>query len=101
VAAGGALAIRALEKMTHAIGHRMRMLIAGVAPEEIVLAGEFTRQWRRLGPIIETEVAAGSLIGNAPRVRPQRPSRAWRVSAERPHWCSRSTLGHLDTHHHR
>ena len=46
------------------------MLIAGVTPEEIVLAGEFTRQWKRLGPIIEAEVAAGSLIGNAPRVRP-------------------------------
>jgi predicted NBD/HSP70 family sugar kinase len=68
--AGDALAIRALEKMAHAIGRGMRMLVAGVAPEEIVLVGEFTRQWKRLGPIIEAEVAAGSLIGNAPRVRP-------------------------------
>jgi hypothetical protein len=40
---GGALAIRALEKMTHAIGRQMRMLIAGVALEEIVLVGERLR----------------------------------------------------------
>ena len=68
--AGDPLAVRALEKMAHAIGSGMRMLVAGVAPEEIVLVGEFTRQWKRLGPIIEAEVAAASLIGNPPRVRP-------------------------------
>jgi len=67
--AGDALAIRALEKMAHAIGRGMRMLVAGVAPEEIVVAGEVARQWKRLGPIIEAEVAAASLIGNPPRVR--------------------------------
>lgn len=68
--AGDALAIRALEKMAHAIGRGMRMLVAGVAPEEIVVAGEIARQWKRLGPIIESEVAVASLIGNPPRVRP-------------------------------
>lgn len=68
--AGDALAIRALEQMAHAIGKGMRMLVAGVAPEEIVVVGEVTRQWKRLSSIIEAEVAAASLVGNPPRVRP-------------------------------
>jgi len=68
--ADDALATRALEKMAHAIGRGMRMLVAGIAPEEIVLVGEFTRHWKRLGPIIEAEVAAASLVGDPPRVRP-------------------------------
>ena len=68
--AGDALAIRALEQTAHAIGKGMRMLVAGVAPEEIVVVGEITRQWNRLGPIVEAEVAAASLTGHPPRVRP-------------------------------
>jgi predicted NBD/HSP70 family sugar kinase len=68
--AGDALAHRALEKMAHAIGRGMRMIVAGLSPEEIVIVGEFTRQWKRFGPIIESEVAAGVLVGKPPRVRP-------------------------------
>jgi len=68
--AGDALAVRALEKMAHAIGSGMRMIIAGLAPEEIVIVGEFASQWPRLGPIIEAEVAAAVLVGKPPRVRP-------------------------------
>ena len=46
------------------------MIVAGLAPEEIVLVGEFAGLWKRLGPIIEAEVAAAILIGKPPRVRP-------------------------------
>ena len=67
--AGDALALRALEKMAHAIGRGMRMIVAGLAPEEIVIVGEFAQQWARLGPIIEGEVAAAVLVGTPPRVR--------------------------------
>jgi predicted NBD/HSP70 family sugar kinase len=67
---GDVLALKALEKMAHAIGSGMRMVVAGLAPEEIVIVGEFTRQWQRLGPIIEAEIAAAVLAGNPPRVRP-------------------------------
>jgi len=68
--AGDALAVKALERMAHAIGAGMRMVMAGLAPEEIVVVGEVTRQWSRLGPIIEAEVAAAALVGQPPRVRP-------------------------------
>lgn len=68
--AGDALAHRALEKMAHAIGRGMRMIVAGLAPQEIVIVGEFARQWEQFGPLIEAEVAAGVLVGKPPRVRP-------------------------------
>jgi predicted NBD/HSP70 family sugar kinase len=76
-AADNALALRALEQMAHAVGTGMRMVVAGLAPEEILVVGEFTRFWRRLGPIIEAEIASASFVGKPPRVRPSDdPSRA-------------------------
>lgn len=67
---GDSLAVRALDKMAHAVGSGMRMIVAGLAPEEIVVVGDITRRWHRFGPIIEAEVAAGVLVGKPPRVRP-------------------------------
>jgi len=68
--AGDGLAIKALERMAQAIGAGMRLVMAGLAPEEIIVVGDFTRQWPRLGPIIEAEVKAAALVGQPPRVRP-------------------------------
>jgi predicted NBD/HSP70 family sugar kinase len=68
--AGDEIALRALDKMAHAIGRGMRMVVAGLAPEEIVMVGEFTRQWPRFGPVIETEIGKAILVGKPPRVRP-------------------------------
>ncbi len=67
---GDAPALEALDKMAHAIGRGMRMIVAGLAPQEIVVVGEFTRLWERLGPVIEAEVAACVLIGKPPIIRP-------------------------------
>lgn len=77
--AGDALAMKALEKMAHAIGRGIRMLVAGLAPEEIVIVGEFTRLWNQLGPIIKSEVEAGMLVGAPPRVRPAADPRMARL----------------------
>lgn len=74
--AGDTAAVVALEKMAQAIGQGMRMLVAGVAPAEIVVVGECTAQWNRFGPIIEGEVKAGILFGNPPRIRPAEGSMA-------------------------
>ncbi len=68
--AGDATALRALDKMAHAIGKGMRMVVGGLAPEEIIVAGEFTRMWQRFGPVIEAEVAGAVLIGKPPHIRP-------------------------------
>jgi len=68
--AGDAIAFKALERMAHAIGRGMRLVVVGLAPEEIVIVGEFTRLWTQLGPIIKAEVGDAVLAGNPPRVRP-------------------------------
>jgi hypothetical protein len=52
------------------------MIVAGLAPEEIVVVGELTRQWQRFGAVIQAEVAAGALLGDPPRVRPAEGSMA-------------------------
>lgn len=46
------------------------MLVTGLAPEEIVIVGDLTRQWAKFGPVIEADVRTAALTGNVPRVRP-------------------------------
>ena len=67
---GDALALAAIDKMAHAIGRGLKLIVAGLAPEEIVVAAEFTRMWTRMGPVIEAEVAEAVLAGKPPLIRP-------------------------------
>jgi predicted NBD/HSP70 family sugar kinase len=68
---GDPLAAKALDKTAHYLGRGMRMIVAGLAPEVIVVVGELTRSWSRFGPIIEAECAAQVLPGGiAPRLVP-------------------------------
>jgi predicted NBD/HSP70 family sugar kinase len=68
---GDARAASALEKMARHLGHGMRMIVAGLAPERIIIIGDLTRSWHRFGPVIEAEVQAQALPGGAvPRVIP-------------------------------
>ena len=49
----------------------MRMIVAGLAPERIIVVGDLTRSWHRFGPVIEVEVQAQVLPGGAvPRLIP-------------------------------
>ncbi len=63
-------ALRSLDHMAEQIGRGMRMVIASLAPEEIVFVGEFTRLWDHMGPTIERAVNEAVLVGRAPLVRP-------------------------------
>jgi predicted NBD/HSP70 family sugar kinase len=68
---GDTRAAQALETMAHYLGRGMRMIVAGLAPERIVVVGDLTRSWHRFGPIIEAEVQAQILPGGlAPRLVP-------------------------------
>jgi predicted NBD/HSP70 family sugar kinase len=51
--------------MAHYLGAGMRMIVAGLAPERIVIVGDLTRSWSHFGPIIEAEVKAQVLPGGA------------------------------------
>ena len=63
---GNPRAIQALETMAHYLGRGMRMIVAGLDPERIVVIGDFTRSWERLGPVIQAEVQAQVLPGGVP-----------------------------------
>ncbi|MGH9612071.1 MAG: ROK family transcriptional regulator [Bryobacteraceae bacterium] len=68
---GDALAARALETMARYLGRGMRMIVAGLAPERIIVIGDLTRSWHRFGPVIEAEVQDQVLPGGcAPRLIP-------------------------------
>jgi predicted NBD/HSP70 family sugar kinase len=68
---GDTQAIQAMERMAHYVGRGMRMIVAGLAPERILVVGDLTRSWRRFGPVIESEVQAQVLPGGcAPRIIP-------------------------------
>ncbi len=41
----------------------MRIIVAGSAPERIIIVGELTRAWKRFGPLIEAQVKAQMLPG--------------------------------------
>ncbi|MES1257442.1 MAG: ROK family transcriptional regulator [Acidobacteriota bacterium] len=57
---------KALESMAHHLGHGMRLIVAGLAPDRIVIIGDLTRSWERFGPIIERDVRAQVLPGGQP-----------------------------------
>jgi predicted NBD/HSP70 family sugar kinase len=61
-----ARAVQALETMARHLGRGMRMIVAGMDPEQILMIGDLTRCWHRMGPIIEAEVRAQVLPGGAP-----------------------------------
>ncbi len=63
---GNVRARKALEKMAHYLGRGMRMIVAGVDPEQILVIGDLTRSWHSFGPVIEAEVRAQVLSGAAP-----------------------------------
>jgi predicted NBD/HSP70 family sugar kinase len=63
---GDARAVKALETMAHYLGRGMRMIVAGLAPERIIIIGDLTRSWHRFGPVLEAEVQAQVLPGGAP-----------------------------------
>jgi predicted NBD/HSP70 family sugar kinase len=58
---GDPLAIRAVEEMAHSLGDGIADLVTGIAPEIIVVVGEVTAIWDRVGPIVERALAARAL----------------------------------------
>ena len=63
-------AAQALATQAMWIGRGLRMIIAGVSPSIILIAGELTSAWHRFGPVIEREVADLTLAGSPPIIRP-------------------------------
>lgn len=62
---GDSRAGAALHTMAQYLGRGMRMIVAGLAPERIVVIGDLTQSWSRFGPVIESAVSAQALQGGA------------------------------------
>lgn len=68
---GDRRAAQALETMARYLGRGMRMIVAGLDPEQIIVIGDLTKSWHRFGPVIQAEVLAQVLPGGiAPRLVP-------------------------------
>lgn len=62
---------KAIDKMAYYLGRGMRMIVAGLAPERIIVIGDLTRCWQRFGPLVESEVSAQVLPGGqSPLITP-------------------------------
>jgi predicted NBD/HSP70 family sugar kinase len=59
--AGDARAIEALERSAHYLGVGLAPIINGLAPQVVVIVGEVTGAWARVGPIVERIVKARTL----------------------------------------
>jgi predicted NBD/HSP70 family sugar kinase len=53
---GDSKSLEALSKMGHYLGVGIAMLVTGLAPDEILVIGEITKVWNRVGPIVAKTV---------------------------------------------
>jgi len=67
---GDQSAAQALAKQALYIGRGLRLIITGLAPSLILIAGDITSAWHRFGPAIEKEAAELTLGGALPRILP-------------------------------
>lgn len=70
---GDPKAANALNRMAHHLGVGLAMLVTGLAPDVLVVVGEVTRAWDRVGPIVEQAVKARSFTHATTRILPTDP----------------------------
>jgi predicted NBD/HSP70 family sugar kinase len=61
-------AIAAITQQAKALGRGLRLIMATISPEVILITGELTSSWQRFGPIVQAEMEAGVLAGSAPHL---------------------------------
>ncbi len=67
---GDVKACKALDQMAHYLGMGIAMLVSGLAPDVLVVVGEVTRAWDRVGPIVNEVVQHRSFTHAATRILP-------------------------------
>ena len=66
--AGDIRALRAIDKMAANLARGLAILVAGLAPEVVIIVGDCTVLWPRICPIIESELIAKSFTARIPRL---------------------------------
>ena len=68
---GDAAAAQVIDTMARFLGEGVRMLVAALAPEKIVMIGDLTRSWDRYGATMEQTMRGPLLVGeHAPQLIP-------------------------------
>ncbi len=67
-------AVEAVNRMAHYLGAGLAVLVAGLAPDVIVVIGEVTRIWDQVGPVIAETVKSKSFTRANTRIVPKDPS---------------------------
>ena len=70
---GDVKAIDALRQMANYLGRGLAPLVAGLAPDMIVIVGEVTRAWHQVGPIIKETVKQHSFTRAETQIVPSDP----------------------------
>ena len=65
---GDIRALRSIDKMAAALARGLAILVAGLAPEVVIIVGDCTALWSRICPLIESELIAKSFTSRVPRV---------------------------------
>jgi predicted NBD/HSP70 family sugar kinase len=71
---GDARAGAALDRMARYLGIGLAALVTGLAPELIVIIGEVTRVWPRVGPIVDEVIRKRTLAQSTVRIAPTDPA---------------------------
>ncbi len=64
---------KALDEMAHYLGIGIATLVTGLAPDVLVVVGEVTRAWERVGPIVAEAVSLRSFTHAPTRILPTNP----------------------------
>ena len=70
---GDGKAVEALEQMARYLGLGIAPLVAGLAPDMIVIVGEVTRAWQKVGPIIKETIRRHSFTRADTQIVPSDP----------------------------
>ena len=70
---GDPRACKALNEMAHHLGAGIAMLVTGLAPDLLVVVGEVTRAWDKVGPIVADAVKHRSFTHAGTRILPTDP----------------------------
>jgi predicted NBD/HSP70 family sugar kinase len=65
---GDQRALSAIDKMMRYLAKGLTILVAGLAPEVVIVVGDCTALWPRIHPILEGQLIAKSFTRNRPRI---------------------------------
>ncbi|MBO0798347.1 MAG: ROK family protein, partial [Blastocatellia bacterium] len=67
-------ALEAIDQVAHYLGRGIAIIVTGLAPDVIVVVGELTRFWDRVGPVISSIVKSRSSIHAPTKILPTDPA---------------------------